>query len=91
MFLIRTVFWLGVVFMLLPGGQAGEPLVPAVRAVGHDLRTFCQRHDATCPTRREVWGLMQRKAAAGARMFKELTRSEPDGQGLPTNDQGTYN
>jgi hypothetical protein len=81
-FLLRIVFWLGVVCMLLPSGGS-KPATPEARlnarqavalasAAVADMRGFCERQPDACKVGGEVAVAIGHKAEAGARTLYEL-------------------
>jgi hypothetical protein len=79
-FLLRVVFWLGVVCVLLPSGEKA-PATPhidtasAVTAAGaavSDMRGFCDRQPQACVIGGKVATAIGQRAEAGARTLYEL-------------------
>jgi len=80
-FLLRVAFWLGVVCILLPGGNrststnaqidASEAVTLAGAAVS-DMRGFCERQPDACVTGGKVMVALGHKAEAGARTLYEF-------------------
>ena len=81
-FLLRMVFWLGVVCVLLPNGGT-KPATPEARinatqavtlasAAVTDMRGFCSRQPDACKVGGKVAVAIGHKAEAGARTLYEL-------------------
>ena len=98
-FLLRMAFWLGVVCVLLPGGNAKSPdaqfdTVDAVSAAGaavSDMRSFCDRQPDACVTGSKVAVAIGHKAEAGARTIYDLISAKLGEKDAPTSHakQGT--
>lgn len=83
MFLIRTAFWLSIVVLLIPigdaqraDGDAGADLstseaITAARSTVSDLAGFCARNPETCETGSEALEVFTQKAQHGAKMLYE--------------------
>ena len=81
MFLIRTVFWLGVVVVLLPSDPAQqERLFHNASLAVHHTATFCDRNGDLCAKGAEHWALFRRKLDFGARMAMDLASDRVLGQ-----------
>ncbi len=80
-FLLRMVFWLGLVCVLLPGGakttspeaniDARQAVTLASAAVS-DVRGFCDRQPDACLTGGKVAAAIGHKAEAGARTLYDF-------------------
>ena len=83
MFLIRTAFWLSIIVLLIPIGDAqrsdgdaatdlsaGEAIT-AARSTVSDLAGFCDRNPETCETGSEALQVFSHKAQHGAKMLYE--------------------
>src|SRR5579863_5522794 len=81
-FLLRMVFWLGVVLVLLPTGaatrspsasevNASEAISAASATVG-DLRGFCARQPDACTVGSQVATTLGYRAQAGAKMLYDV-------------------
>ena len=78
-FLLRMAFWLGVVLVLLPTGQASHGpsvsdvgasnAISAASATVSDLRGFCSRQPDACTVGSQVATAIGYKARAGAKML----------------------
>lgn len=87
-FLLRLVFWLGVVCVLLPsGGKQTSPdaqidarqAVTLASAAVSDMRGFCDRQPDACKVGGKVALALGQKAEAGARtLFQFVTSSLGD-------------
>src|SRR6478672_12515287 len=99
-FLLRMAFWIGVVCVLLPGGEKA-PAAPqidsatAVTAAGaavSDMRGFCDRQPQACVVGGKVATAIGQRAEAGARTLYEIIstklneKSEP---AKPVHPSGT--
>jgi hypothetical protein len=80
-FLLRMVFWLGIVLVLLPGAPRHEPSTNAVGAADaisaasatvHDLKGFCTREPDACTVGSEFATSMGYRAQAGAKMLYDF-------------------
>jgi hypothetical protein len=82
-FLLRLVFWLGVVCVLLPSGKQGAPdgqidagqAVTLASAAVSDMRGFCDRQPDACRVGGKVAVALGHKAEAGARTLYQLVTS----------------
>ena len=82
MFLFKTVFWLGLVLVLLPTGSNKQPTnVPQVNAAEAttaatqavaDLSQFCTRRPDSCAVGSQVATILARRAQEGAIMVYEF-------------------
>lgn len=93
-FLIRSVFWLSLLFLFLPiGGQTGEeseemvgPLQAlfAAREVVQDMVGICERQPDVCATGRAALKTISTRAQESARMAYEMLEqgnAEPEPEG----------
>ena len=79
-FLLRMAFWLGVVCVLLPGGEKTQvaPQIDAASAVTaagaavSDMRGFCDRQPQACVVGGKVATAIGQRAEAGARTLYEI-------------------
>lgn len=81
-FLLRMVFWLGVVLVLLPtGGTQHRPAgnevnasdaISAASATVHDLKGFCGREPGACAVGSQLATTIGYRAQAGAKMLYEF-------------------
>jgi Family of unknown function (DUF5330) len=93
-FLIRTVFWLGLVAILLPSGrspqQGSAPPVAATEAVSaaaaavSDLSGFCGRQPDACVTGSHAIAYFGQIAAAGAKVVYQLLTEALSKQAIPS-------
>ncbi len=80
-FLIRSVFWLGLVLLILPLGGNGDAATPTVgplqafvaarEAVG-DIAGMCERKPDVCETGRAALNTIGIHARAGVRLASKL-------------------
>jgi hypothetical protein len=84
-FLLRIVFWLGVVCVLLPSGGSktgSEAQIDATQAVSlasaavSDVSGFCDRQPDACKVGGKVAVAIGHKAEAGARTLYELVTTK---------------
>ena len=76
-FLLRTIFWLGLVLILLPSG--GSQPVPesqgkalsAAKGVVTDIQTFCERQQEACVVGSRTAITLGQRAQTGAKMLSE--------------------
>jgi len=96
MFLIRTAFWLSLIILLIPTGEADNQGVAkpdlsayeAITAARHtvsDLAGFCDRNPDTCETGTTVAKTFGQKAQRGAQLLYEYL-SETDFGGAATRE-----
>lgn len=91
-FLIRSIFWLGVIAALLPmltrgptDGQGAAPPVSAfdaataASAVVSDMRQFCTRQPDACAVGGRVFAALGQTAQAGARMLYDIVSAQMSG------------
>jgi len=83
MFLIRLVFWIGLIVVLLPTDERQQArLYGTAVATVERITTFCDRNAQACKAGADFWAAFVKKAEFGARMVVELIssggRSEPD-------------
>ena len=82
-FLLRMIFWLGVVLVLLPNG--GSQPVPksqvsaseafsAVKGAVTDIQHFCERQQDACVVGSRTAVTLGQRAQAGAKMLYEFLR-----------------
>ena len=80
-FIIRTVFWLTLIFLLLPSDPDAGPDVPrvslmealdAVRGTIADLSQFCDRNPNLCTTGEEIVQVVADKARHGLDQIQAL-------------------
>ena len=80
-FLLRTIFWLGLVLILLP--STGSQPVPksqvsaseafsAAKGVVTDIQTFCERQQEACMVGSRTAITLGQRAQAGAGMLYEF-------------------
>ncbi len=80
MFLLRSVFWLGVVVMLLPSDPAQqERLFHTASAAVQHTATFCDRNGEVCAKGAEHWAAFRKKLEFGARMAMDLASDRLSG------------
>lgn len=84
-FVIRAVFWLGVVVMLLPGDPnsgADAPRVSAMQALMAtrsaiaDFSTFCDRNPQTCATGSTAVQVFVSKVRYGAELLSSYLKRD---------------
>jgi hypothetical protein len=81
-FLLRMMFWLGLVLVLLPFGSAqrnsagsevsASEAISAASATVGDLRGFCGRQPDACAVGSQVASTLGYRAQAGAKMLYEV-------------------
>ena len=81
-FLLRMVFWVGLVLVLLPGDKTPEsdklPQVGASEAVSaataavSDMSQFCKRQPAACEVGGQAATVIGQRAQAGARKLYQI-------------------
>jgi hypothetical protein len=80
-FLLRMVFWLGIILVLLPsagsqpktsGNVSASEAMSAVKATVSDVRSFCARQAETCVVGGQAAVAIGQRAQAGAKMLYEL-------------------
>lgn len=86
MFIIRTAFWIGVIFLILPSNQESQTKVfNAASAVAKDIATFCDRNGDVCEQGAEYWQHLQNKAETGGKMISGIVNHFRSGEMQPTN------
>jgi hypothetical protein len=90
MFLLRSIFWLGVVVMLLPPAKDGTTPAPrvsvlealaAARTFARDMANACERNPHACEVGGDTLTLVRRKAETGLDFVGALIASdEPDAE-----------
>ena len=87
MFFLRTIFWLGLVVLLLPPASDGKTPAPRVslletvaasRALLSDLGDICSRNEAACAISRETIDLVAGKIRTGADIAAAMVKAGPD-------------
>jgi len=93
MFVFRSIFWLGVVVMILPPAPDGSTPAPrvsvlealgAARTFARDLSQACERNPHACAVGSDTLTLVRRKAETGIDIFGALI-----GSSEPAADEGT--
>ncbi|MEP9352134.1 DUF5330 domain-containing protein [Xanthobacter sp. KR7-65] len=91
-FLLRLVFWLGLVLLLLPFGLKGNDgrdvsvfdALGAAQALFADLRGFCDRQPQACAVGGQMAGHLAEKAQVGAKwVYEAIGRQEPPPGAVP--------
>jgi len=88
-FLLRMVFWLGLVLVLLPRDKTPESdkapqigaseAVQAATAAVSDMSQFCKRQPAACEVGGQAATVIGQRAQDGARkVYKMITDKKPD-------------
>ncbi|KAB2851603.1 MAG: DUF5330 domain-containing protein [Hyphomicrobiaceae bacterium] len=78
MFIIRTVFWLGIIVLLLPADKAGQQrLTSAASEAYQRISTFCDRNGPTCVKAYEIWTSFKDKAAFGMELVGDVVFEKP--------------
>lgn len=73
MFLIRTLFWLGIVVMLLPSDAKNQAKIYATAtSLAQSAATFCDRHDVICKHGAEQWAGFKTKLEFAGRMAFDI-------------------
>jgi uncharacterized protein DUF5330 len=88
MFLIRMVFWLGLLVVLLPTDERQQArLYNTAVATVERITTFCDRNAQACNAGADFWAAFVKKAEFGARMAVDLIssggRKEPEAVPTP--------
>jgi Family of unknown function (DUF5330) len=88
MFLIRMVFWLGLIVVLLPTDERQQArLYNTAVATVERIITFCDRNAQACNAGADFWAAFVKKAEFGARMAVDLIssggRKEPEAVPTP--------
>jgi hypothetical protein len=88
MFLIRMVFWLGLIVVLLPTDERQQArLYNTAVATVERITTFCDRNAQACNAGADFWAAFVKKAEFGARMAVDLIssggRKEPEAVPTP--------
>jgi hypothetical protein len=77
-FLLRMAFWIGLVCVLVPSANSGNPSIDAGQALTvasaamSDARGFCERQPQACVAGGQVASALGQKAEAGARTIFQL-------------------
>jgi hypothetical protein len=91
-FLLRMVFWLGVVCVLLPSGTKStspdanidaKQAVTLASAAVSDMRGFCERQPDACAVGGKVAVALGHKAEAGARTLYEFITTKLSEKSVP--------
>lgn len=92
MFILKTLFWLGVVILLLPTGKTdgGNPealsqapafstgdAIGAAYSTVNDLSSFCSRNPQPCAVGAAAFALVEAKAKNGVRIVYRWATGEP--------------
>jgi hypothetical protein len=87
-FLLRMVFWLGLVLVLLPRDKTPEsdklPQIGASEAVSaataavSDMGQFCKRQPAACEVGGQAATVLGQRAQDGARKLYQIITDKPD-------------
>jgi len=87
-FFLRTIFWLGLVILLLPPASDGKTPAPrvsmletvvATRALITDVAALCSRNEAACAISRETIDLVVGKLRTGADIAAAMVGTGGDG------------
>ena len=87
MFFLRTIFWLGLVIMLLPPASDGKTPAPrvtmmetaaATRTLIADVAALCNRNEAACAISRETIDLVASKVRTGAAIAAAMVGTGQD-------------
>ena len=88
MFFLKTIFWLGLVVLMLPPASDGKTpghrvslleSVSATRALISDLAGICSRNEAACAASRETIDLVADKIRTGAEIAAAMVKTDQDG------------
>lgn len=88
MFILRTIFWLGLVILLLPPASDGKTPAPrvsmletvsATRALLADVGALCSRNEAACAISRKTIDLVAGKLKTGAGIAAAVVRTGREG------------
>src|ERR1700751_2716383 len=92
-FLLRLVFWLGLVLVLLPRGKTPESeklpqisvsaAVQAATAAVSDMSQFCKRQPAACEVGGQAATVIGVRAQGGARKLYQIITDKPDKSDKP--------
>ena len=75
MFLIRMVFWLGLIVVLLPTDERQQArLYNTAVATVERITTFCDRNAQACNAGADFWAAFVKKAEFGARRCRRRRR-----------------
>jgi len=81
MFIVRMVFWLGLIVLVLPTDERQQArLYAAASAAVERVTTFCDRNPKTCEAGSDLWASFLKKAEFGARMAFDLIASRGAGR-----------
>ncbi len=81
MFFLRTIFWLGLVVLLLPPAADGKTPAPrvslletvtATRALMADVSELCSRNEVACAVSRQTIDLVAGKMRTGAEIVAAI-------------------
>lgn len=97
MFLFRSIFWLGVVVMILPPSTDGTPpprvsvleTLAATRAFARDIAMACERNPRACDVGGDTMTLLKLKAETGINIVGDalsLYRNSPKAGTLTDQD-----
>lgn len=84
MFILRTIFWLGLVVLMLPPVSDGKTPPPrislfetlsATRTLISDLAGLCSRNEAACAASRETIDLVAGKIRTGAGIAAAMVKT----------------
>ena len=79
MFLFRTVFWLGLVILLLPTNKSEQQnIVGTAKVAVNDLSNFCTRNPNVCANGKAAFDVFVAKAQFGAKMVMDLVERDGD-------------
>lgn len=93
MFILRTLFWLGVIILLLPAGKSEDQVSPtalsqapalstgqaltAAYSTVNDLSGFCHRNPDACAVGSAALSAAEEKAKSGVRLIYRWATGEP--------------
>jgi len=87
-FFLRSIFWLGLVVLLLPPASDGKTPAPRVslfetiaasRTLISDLGEICSRNETACAISRETIALVAGKISTGAGIAAAMVKTGQDG------------
>jgi hypothetical protein len=77
MFIIRTIFFVGLIILVLPAdGQSKQQLALTFGAAVQDLSTLCQRNRELCRSVEAAWGMAKDQAIAGVQFAGAVLKQQ---------------
>ncbi len=89
LFLLRTVFWITLICLLLPGSQDGNRrLISSAEQTVNDVRGFCQRNPKVCEDARIVMTETLSKLRSGAEFLQTwLAKQDAPAEDQPAQEE----